>query len=68
MGLYPEVQLKAQEELDSILGPGKLPKFSDRSSLPYVEAVYREVMRWHPALPVGTENNRCHISRYENFL
>ncbi|KAK7438217.1 hypothetical protein VKT23_018148 [Stygiomarasmius scandens] len=53
MSLYPDVQLKAQKELDDILGPGRLPTFDDRLSLPYVEAVYREVMRWHPAIPMG---------------
>ncbi|THU83417.1 cytochrome P450 [Dendrothele bispora CBS 962.96] len=51
--LYPEVQSKAQEELDRVLGPGRIPNFKDRQDLPYVEAIYREVMRWHPALPMG---------------
>ncbi|THU98569.1 cytochrome P450 [Dendrothele bispora CBS 962.96] len=53
MSLYPDVQLKAQQELDAVLGHGKLPTFDDRSLLPYVDAVYREVMRWHPAIPLG---------------
>jgi len=53
MSLYPDVQLKAQRELDVVIGPGKLPTFEDRSLLPYIEAVYREVMRWHPAIPMG---------------
>ncbi|KAK7449278.1 cytochrome p450 [Stygiomarasmius scandens] len=53
MSFYPDVQAKAQKELDTVLGPGKLPTFEDRSSLPYIEAVYREVMRWHPAIPLG---------------
>jgi cytochrome P450 len=53
MALYPHVQMKAQAEIDSILGRGQLPGFDDRSRLPYVEAVYREVMRWHPAIPMG---------------
>ncbi|KAF5367770.1 hypothetical protein D9758_009822 [Tetrapyrgos nigripes] len=53
MSLYPDVQRKAQQELDSVLGPGKLPTFADRDFLPYIEAIYREVMRWHPAIPMG---------------
>ncbi|KAK7448456.1 cytochrome p450 [Stygiomarasmius scandens] len=53
MSLYPDVQKKAHKELDNVLGPGKLPDFNDRSSLPYIEAIYREVMRWHPAIPMG---------------
>ncbi|KAF5360076.1 hypothetical protein D9758_007556 [Tetrapyrgos nigripes] len=58
MSLYPDVQSKGQEELDAILGKGRMPTFDDRPSLPYIEAIFREVMRWHPALPMGL----CHDS------
>jgi len=34
-----------------VLGPGRIPDLSDRKNLPYIEAIYREVMRWHPAVP-----------------
>ncbi|KAG6917177.1 hypothetical protein DXG01_003613 [Tephrocybe rancida] len=37
--LHPECQIKAQEEIDRVLGPGRLPEFSDRDSLPYVGCV-----------------------------
>jgi len=53
MSLHPHVQRKAQEELDKVLGRGRIPQFADRHSMPYIEAIYREVMRWHPALPFG---------------
>ncbi|KAI0788694.1 cytochrome P450 [Abortiporus biennis] len=53
MTLFPEVQKKAQEEIDRVVGTGRLPNFSDQSSLPYVEAVIREVSRWDPVLPTG---------------
>ncbi|KAG6329177.1 hypothetical protein ID866_9912 [Astraeus odoratus] len=53
MVLNPEVQRRAQAELDSVVGPMRLPNFGDRPSLPYVEAVYRETLRWHPAAPLG---------------
>jgi cytochrome P450 len=45
MTLYPEKQTKAQQEIDRVIGPNRLPEFSDRRSLPYVEAVLQEVMR-----------------------
>ncbi|KAF9443998.1 cytochrome P450 [Macrolepiota fuliginosa MF-IS2] len=51
MCLYPEVQNKAQEELDRVVG-GRLPGFSDRDSLPYVNAVIKECVRWQPAVPL----------------
>ncbi|KAF5382615.1 hypothetical protein D9615_002768 [Tricholomella constricta] len=53
MVLYPECQRKAQEELDAVLGPGRLPEFSDHVSLPFVECVWQETLRWHQAAPLG---------------
>jgi hypothetical protein len=54
MVMYPDAQRKAQEEIDRVIGPGRLPGFEDRPSLPFVEAFYREVQRWYPLLPLGT--------------
>ncbi|KAJ7211176.1 cytochrome P450 [Mycena pura] len=34
----PEAQRKAQDEIDSVIGPGNLPDFADEPSLPYVAA------------------------------
>jgi cytochrome P450 len=51
--LYPEVQRKAQEEIDRVLGPCRLPTVGDRSKLPYIEAVLKEALRWHPVAPTG---------------
>ena len=53
MTLYPEVQRRAQEELDSVLAPGVMPTLEDRPQLPYIEAVVREILRWYPVLPQG---------------
>ena len=50
---YPEVQKRAQAEIDAIVGTERLPDFGDRSSLPYIEAVYRETLRWHPVAPLS---------------
>jgi cytochrome P450 len=48
MALHPEAQKKAQEEIDRVVGRHRLPNFEDRDSLPYVNAVVKEVLRWHP--------------------
>ncbi|KAF7365160.1 O-methylsterigmatocystin oxidoreductase [Mycena venus] len=53
MAVHPDIQKKAQSEIDAIIGPHRLPQFEDRPSLPFVEALYREVMRWKPVLPLG---------------
>lgn len=52
MLLNQDVQKKAQAELDSIMGD-RLPDFADCESLPYVNAICKEVHRWHPVAPLG---------------
>lgn len=53
MTLYPEVQKKAQEEIDAVIGNDALPLISDRERLPYVNALTLEVLRWHAVVPAG---------------
>jgi len=53
MTLYPEVQKKAQREIDEVIGKDRLPCLADRDKLPYLGAVYKEVLRWQSIGPVG---------------
>jgi cytochrome P450 len=53
MVLNPHIAKRAQEEIDSVVGRDRLPDFDDRLSLPYVEAIMRETMRWQPLVPLG---------------
>ena len=53
MVLYPEAQKRAQEEMDSVLGHGRLPRFGDEDALPYLKAVLYELLRWSPPAPLG---------------
>jgi Cytochrome P450 len=53
MALYPEVQKKAQAEIDAVVGPNRLPDFHDRPSLPYINAVVKESSRWNLVAPLG---------------
>ncbi|KAG0702312.1 cytochrome P450 [Suillus ampliporus] len=53
MTLYPDVQKKAQAEIDAVVGPDRLPSFADRSSLPYTEALVKEVLRWNAVVPTS---------------
>src|SRR5882757_2249349 len=57
MVLYPDAQKRAQAEIDSVIGKDRLPTFNDRESLPYVDAVLRETLRWNPIGPLG---DLCH--------
>lgn len=53
MTLYPEIQKKAQQELDCVVGNSRLPNFEDRPALPYVNALVQESLRWFPVVPSG---------------
>lgn len=46
MVLHPEIQEKARNQLDSVIGTDRLPAFSDRGSLPYIEHIVQEVYRY----------------------
>ena len=45
MLLNPEAQLKGQAEIDRVVGNSRLPDFTDRDSLPYIECILQETMR-----------------------
>lgn len=51
--LYPETRRKAQAELDRVFGWGRLPVFEDFKSLPYINVLVKEGLRWKPAAPPG---------------
>ncbi|KAG6886565.1 hypothetical protein C0992_003370 [Termitomyces sp. T32_za158] len=53
MAAYPEVQKRAQGELDAIVGRSHMPVSSDFPNLPYIRAIVKEVLRWHPVGPIG---------------
>jgi len=51
--MYPEVQRKAQAEIDRFIESDRLPTLADQPSLPYVDALVKEVLRWNPVTPLG---------------
>ncbi|KAG2151518.1 cytochrome P450 [Suillus clintonianus] len=53
MFLFGDKQRKAQEEIDRVVGADRLPTYEDRDSLPYIEALICESLRWHPSVPMG---------------
>ncbi|KAJ6573872.1 cytochrome P450 [Mycena vulgaris] len=49
---FPEVQRKAQAELDRVVGTDRTPKYEDLDQLPYIKAIVNEVHRWRPNAPI----------------
>ncbi|KAG1841703.1 cytochrome P450 [Suillus subalutaceus] len=67
MILHPEVQIKAQEEIDRVIGDSRLPDFSDQEGLPYVEAVYLETLRWRPTVPCSIPHLTSTSDVYDGY-
>jgi len=65
--LHPEAQKKAQAEIDQVVGHGRLPTFDDRASLPYVEALYREIQRWRPVTTLGFAHTTTKDDVYKGY-
>lgn len=49
----PEVQRKAQEEVDCLVGQDRLPTWDDIPKLPFVNLVLQETYRMNPLSPLG---------------
>ncbi|KAJ7593037.1 cytochrome P450 [Mycena floridula] len=64
MILYPEVQKKAQAEIDSVVGPNRLPSLSDAPKLPYLQSLVTEILRWHNVAPLGVP----HAASEDGFI
>lgn len=48
----PEIFKRATEELDRVIGQNRWVTENDIPSLPYVEAIVKEIMRLHPVAPM----------------
>lgn len=57
MLLHPDIQKKAQDEVDGLLGTdasaaSRLPTMADEERLPFVECVIKETHRINPPVPL----------------
>ncbi|KAH9956415.1 cytochrome P450 [Russula dissimulans] len=66
--LCPDIQIRAQRELDEVTRRERLPTFEDRSALPFVDAICKEALRWRPALPLALPHATTEDDVYEGFL
>ncbi|PCH43269.1 cytochrome P450, partial [Wolfiporia cocos MD-104 SS10] len=67
MTLHPETLRKAQEEVDRVVGPDRLPDFSDRESLPYTECIFKECHRWICPSPLGIPHRATEDDEYLGY-
>lgn len=67
MIMFPEVQRRAQEEIESVVGKDRLPTFEDRENLPYVDAMVKEALRWWPVACMGFPHTVDEALEYEGY-
>lgn len=68
MASSPEAQKKAQIELDTVVGPHRLPSLSDRASLPYMAALLKECLRWQVVGPFGLPHCSTEDDEFRGYL
>ena len=68
MALNPEVQKRAQEEIESVVGSKRFPEPKDRENLPYIEATILETFRWKPVVPLNTPHTVIEDDEYEGYF
>ncbi|KAJ3762519.1 cytochrome P450 [Lentinula raphanica] len=68
MSLYPDVQRRAQDELDRVVGKSRNPNFNDMEHLPYLRALVKELLRWQPVTPLAIPHATLEDDWYEGYL
>ena len=68
MAAAPDIQSRAHDELESVIGPDRLPTMDDIRSLPYVQAVTVEVMRLFPVLPFSVPHASIEDDEYNGHF
>ncbi|XP_023739186.1 cytochrome P450 78A5 [Lactuca sativa] len=52
MVLHPDIQSKAQAEIETVVGSGRPVSVTDLPHLPYLHAIVKETLRMHPPGPL----------------
>ncbi|KAI0712496.1 CyP450 monooxygenase [Earliella scabrosa] len=68
MALNPDIQRKAQAELDAVIGPDRLPDHNDRASLPYIDAIAKESLRWQNVVPFSLPHLSTEDIEYNGYF
>lgn len=67
MLVFPEVQKKAQEEIDRVVGKERLPTMDDAPDLPYLRAIVKESIRWMPTTVMAAPHSVTQDDSYMGY-
>ncbi|KDR76850.1 hypothetical protein GALMADRAFT_67401 [Galerina marginata CBS 339.88] len=65
---YPQIFVKAKKEIETVVGTERLPTFSDREHLPYIEAILNETWRWGCPVPINLPHLLQEDDIYQGLL
>ncbi|KAL1980669.1 hypothetical protein VTN96DRAFT_3649 [Rasamsonia emersonii] len=65
---HPEVQKKAQAEIDRVCGTERAPQFSDFEALPYINCIIKEGLRWRPTARTALPHRVTKDDEYNGYL
>ncbi|KAL2754153.1 hypothetical protein ACRALDRAFT_1041870 [Sodiomyces alcalophilus JCM 7366] len=69
MLLYPDIQQKAYEEIERVVGHDRMPTMEDEEGLQYVRACMKETLRWMPTTILGAVPHAVtQDDMYEGYL
>ncbi|XHG08273.1 hypothetical protein AWENTII_011383 [Aspergillus wentii] len=67
LSAHPDVQSRAHEELDRVVGQSRLPTFADADQLPYIRAIAKEILRVRPVTNMGTPHYTTADVHYKGY-
>ncbi|KAG1848404.1 hypothetical protein C8R48DRAFT_614955, partial [Suillus tomentosus] len=53
LSMVPYADVQARAEIDQAVKHDKMLCLDDRASMPYLDAILHEVLRWYPVVPLG---------------
>ncbi|KAJ7621343.1 cytochrome P450 [Roridomyces roridus] len=64
----PEVQRKAQEEMDRVVGGDRMPTLEDLEHMPYIRSIILEGHRMRPVFPLLVPHAVTEADEYEGYV
>ncbi|ESK98378.1 cytochrome p450 [Moniliophthora roreri MCA 2997] len=65
---HPHVLKKLREEIDSVVGDGRMPTFENLGTLPYLIACIKETLRRRPPAALGIPHSCDSVDNYSGYL